>query len=245
MSLLQEDPQDLTTFILLQISTRLANSTAPAYQRSDFVVPEWAIVVNALLFAILCCSLIAALAGVIALQWVNEYDAGLDIVDARKLAVTRRFRFVGVEKWKMGEIIAILPLLLHASVFLFFVGMIEWMRNTNHIIYYICVGGVVVAAAFYGITATLGALFGNAPFRSPSARTLRFLIFLPAIFAIRTVRWVTSFLYMHVPLRYKVMFLVLNHYFFILWLNVSINTAGAEERARNGASFDYPVVKLD
>lgn len=161
----------------MQISTQLANSTAPAYQYVDFEIPRYAITVNALLFASLCCSLIAALAGVISLQWVSEYDARLDTVDARKHALIRHFRFLGVQKWNMGGIIAILPLLLHASVFLFFSGMVVWMGHRHFIIFLICGGGLALAIVFYAVTVTVAVTVGNAPFRSPMGRALRPIIF--------------------------------------------------------------------
>ena len=177
MRLLQEDPQDITNAILLQISYQLANNTLPVYQKTEFEVPAYAVIVNALLFASICCSLVAALAAVLALQWVNEYDAGIDTVDAKKRALIRHFRFIGVENWKMGGIIAMLPLLLHASVFLFFIGIALWAYYLHPIMYYICIGGATVAVAFYTITVILAASFSASPFRSPMARGLRYMIF--------------------------------------------------------------------
>ncbi|KIM22378.1 hypothetical protein M408DRAFT_323744, partial [Serendipita vermifera MAFF 305830] len=115
MKLLSEDQEGLTISILLRISNQLANNTIPAYVAGEFEAPQYAVVVNALLFSSLCCSLVTALAAVIALQWVNEYDARIDTVDAKKRALIRHFRFLGVQTWKMGQIIAVLPLLLHAA----------------------------------------------------------------------------------------------------------------------------------
>ncbi|KIM24315.1 hypothetical protein M408DRAFT_234515, partial [Serendipita vermifera MAFF 305830] len=177
MKLLQQDPQDASNAILIHISAQLANNTISAYQETTFEAPRYAVIVNILLFSSLCCSLAAALAGVIALQWVNEYDARLDTVDAQKQALIRHFRFLGVETWKMGGIIAILPLLLHASVFLFFAGLIGWARNLHDAVTQICVIGLIITSSFYAFTVILGALLGNAPFRSPMARALRFLLF--------------------------------------------------------------------
>jgi Family of unknown function (DUF6535) len=177
MKLLQDDPQVMTTAILLHISNQLANNTTPPFVADVFEAPRYAIIVNALLFSSLCCSLVAALAAVLALQWVNEYDARIDTVNARKRAFIRHFRFLGVQTWKMGEIIAVLPLLLHASVFLFFAGMIQWLNLLHYMIFYICVGGASIALAFYSVTVLLAAFFGNSPFRSPMARASRYLIY--------------------------------------------------------------------
>lgn len=177
MRLLQGDPQETTNTILLRISAQLANNSIPPYEETGFEPPQTAIIINALLFASLCCSLVAALAAVLALQWVNEYDARIDTVDAKKRAIIRHFRFLGVLQWKMGEIIAVLPLLLHASVFLFFAGIIEWLGTLHDVVFYICLGGACLAMVFYATTVTLSAFFGNSPFRSPMARAFRYMIY--------------------------------------------------------------------
>jgi hypothetical protein len=175
MKLLQEDPRDTTNAILVYISSQLANNTMPSYQQTVFHVPKYAVVVNALLFSSLCCSLVAALAAVLALQWVNEYDARIDTVDSKKRALIRNLRYAGVGKWKMAEIIAVLPILLHSSVFLFFAGVIAWLRSVHQVISWICVTGATTAAVFYLITVLLSANLDDSPFRSPVARACRYV----------------------------------------------------------------------
>lgn len=195
MKLLKEDPQDSTATILLHISAQLANNTTPAYESIPFTAPSYAVVVNALFFASLCFNLIAALAGVIALQWVNEYDARLVASNPQKRALTRHFRYLGVERWQMGGFISMLPLLIHTSVFLFFAGIIQWTKYLHLLVFYICIGGVTITFAFYVITAYLAVFFGDAPFRSPVSRGLHFLTFVPIIRMIqlirKTARWIS------------------------------------------------------
>jgi hypothetical protein len=100
MQLLEDDPQAVTTAILLHISNQLASNTTPPFVSDNFVVPQYAIITNALLFFSLGRSLVAALAAVLALQWVNEYDARINTVDARKDGVIRHFQRQGIETWK-------------------------------------------------------------------------------------------------------------------------------------------------
>lgn len=192
MKLLQEDTQDLTAAILLTISKQLANDTIPAYVPTEFQVPQYAVVVNALLFSSLFCSLVTALAAVIALQWVNEYDARIDTVDTKKRALIRHFRFIGVQTWKMGEIIAILPMLLHAAVFLFFSGLIIWLQDRHCTIFYICIGGGCVAIIFYLATILLASVCNDSPFRSPMARALRHLIYGSAQRMIKALEYIVQ-----------------------------------------------------
>ncbi|KIM23337.1 hypothetical protein M408DRAFT_55373, partial [Serendipita vermifera MAFF 305830] len=99
------------------------------FDQSDFVPATGSIPINCLLFASLGVSLCAALVSVMALQWVMDYDAAITRGGSspEDRAKRRQFRFAGVVTWKMGEIIAALPLLLYSSVILFWVGLTLWM----------------------------------------------------------------------------------------------------------------------
>lgn len=127
MRLLQEDPAIVTRDVLLAISNQLANNTIPAFEPTTFVAPAYAIRINYYFFLSISSSLIAALGAVLALQWVGSYDAGLNQSSPQDRALQRHFRYLGVDKWKMVQIIAFLPGLIFISLFLFFVGLAEWM----------------------------------------------------------------------------------------------------------------------
>ncbi|KIK59939.1 hypothetical protein GYMLUDRAFT_1000336, partial [Collybiopsis luxurians FD-317 M1] len=78
--------------------------------------------INGLFFASLSLSLATALLSVLVKQWLQAYSS-ISSGNAKERAVIRQFRFSGLEKWKVPEIIGILPLILHASLALFFVGL--------------------------------------------------------------------------------------------------------------------------
>jgi len=90
--------------------------------------------------------------------------------------------FSGVLKWKMGEIISSLPLLLYIAVFLFFLGAVGWIRSIHATVGNVLAFLAVVAALFYTATTVLAAGFASAPFRTPLSRGLyslsRFLLWL-------------------------------------------------------------------
>jgi Family of unknown function (DUF6535) len=171
----------------------------PPYRPTVFHVEHYVVLVNALLFASLCCSLVAALAAVLALQWVNEYDARIDTMDSEKRAIIRHLRYIGAGRWKMAEIIAVLPLLLHGAVFLFFAGIMSWLWNIHHVISWICVAGDATAGLFYAVTALLSASFSASPFRSPMARAVRYVQYMAAWHITnalyQTIRWTGSHSY--------------------------------------------------
>ncbi|PVG04035.1 hypothetical protein CPB86DRAFT_868804 [Serendipita vermifera] len=176
MRLLQEDPTETTRDILLSISNQLANNTASAFQRIEYETPEYAVVVNGLLFTSLSCSLTVALLAVLALQWVANYDMGLNTSSARKRALQRHVRWMGIERWKMGEIIASLPLLLFVSLFLFFIGIADWLWHLNRVISGIVVGGVGIGCLLYTVTNLISIIKLDAPFRTPVSKGLALLL---------------------------------------------------------------------
>ncbi|PVF91043.1 hypothetical protein CPB86DRAFT_452853 [Serendipita vermifera] len=172
MKLLQEDPAETTRDILFAISNQLANNSIPAFQRIEYETPEYAVVVNGPLFTSLSCSLIAALLAVLALQWVANYDMGLNTSSAHKRALQRHLRWMGIERWKMGEIIASLPLLIFVSLFLFFIGIADWLWHVNRAISGIVIGGIGIGCLVYTITNLISIIILDAPFRTPVSKGL-------------------------------------------------------------------------
>jgi hypothetical protein len=176
MKLLQEDPTETTRDILLAISQQIANNSIPAYQPVEYETPKYAVVVNGLFFAALSCGLIAALLAVLALQWVANYDVGLNTTSPRKRAIQRQVRWMGIENWKMSEIIALLPLLIFISLFLFFIGIADWLWHMNRIISGIVIGGIGIGFSLYTITTLISIVAIDAPFRTPISKGLAILV---------------------------------------------------------------------
>ncbi|PVF92403.1 hypothetical protein CPB86DRAFT_877905 [Serendipita vermifera] len=182
MKLLEEDPAETTRDILLTVSRQLANSSFPAFEPTAYETPPYAIIVNGLFFASLLCALIAALLGVLALQWVANYDTGLSTSSPEKRALQRHIRFRGVEKWKMSEVIASLPLLIFVALFLFFIGIADWLWHMNRAISGIVMGGIGIGFLLYTITHLISIIKIDAPFRTPLSKEL-------AVFIARAKEW--------------------------------------------------------
>ena len=162
---------------MILVTTNLANGTHTPYSRNTFEPTTMAISINCLLFASLGASLVAALASVIALQWVADYDAAITRGGSspEDRAKRRQYRFAGVINWKMGEIIAALPLLLYSSVALFWAGAIQWMWSLHYAVGYVVTAATVVTALFYITTTLVGAMYVSAPFHTPLSRALYWL----------------------------------------------------------------------
>ncbi|PVF91767.1 hypothetical protein CPB86DRAFT_878328 [Serendipita vermifera] len=172
MKLLQENSTDTTRDILLVITKQLANTSTPPFEQTPFAVQSFAIRVNCYFFTSISCSLLAALCAVLALQWVANYDLGLNTSSPRKRALQRQFRFMGAERWKMSNIIASLPLLIFVALFLFFVGLADWLWHVNRIISAIVIAGIAIGGALYLITNMISSIWIDAPFRSPVPKAL-------------------------------------------------------------------------
>jgi hypothetical protein len=172
MKLLQEDPAETTRDILYTMSQQLANNSFPPFPQVNYETPQYAVVVNGLLFTSLSFSLVAALLAVLSLQWVASYDMGLNTSSARKRALQRHTRWKGIEKWKMGEIIASLPLLIFVSLFLFFAGIADWLWHLNQAISGVITGGLGIGFLAYSVTNVISIVKLDAPFRTPVSKGL-------------------------------------------------------------------------
>ncbi|KAF5343026.1 hypothetical protein D9758_011112 [Tetrapyrgos nigripes] len=78
--------------------------------------------INGLFFASLSLSLVTALLSVLVKQWLQAY-ASLPNGNAMERSKIRQFRYQGFLKWRVPQIIGALPLVLHASLALFMVGL--------------------------------------------------------------------------------------------------------------------------
>ncbi|KIM27204.1 hypothetical protein M408DRAFT_71641, partial [Serendipita vermifera MAFF 305830] len=134
-NLLEQDSTETMVDVMIFYTNSRANGTFTEYTRPDFSPSVAAIWINCLLFGSLGASLVAALATVVALQWVVEFDAATSRGGSspRDRATRRQYRYAGVKKWGMGGVIAFLPQLMYFSVALFFAGMIQWMMILDNI----------------------------------------------------------------------------------------------------------------
>jgi hypothetical protein len=168
---LEEDKLEAIQGILITISNQMRNASTPAYQADAFKIEPWIIRVNCLFYASLGSSLFAALASVLALQWIREYDRGFsDILFPRSKALRRHSRLEGIHGWHMIEIISCLPLFLHLAFLLFLGGLVEWIRHLNMTIAGILIAFLCLSGAFYLVTHILAVVKPTAPFRTPISR---------------------------------------------------------------------------
>ncbi|KAH8822156.1 hypothetical protein DL96DRAFT_1447025, partial [Flagelloscypha sp. PMI_526] len=136
-SVLLPDHMEIATHLLAeQVSLLRANGNASAISAipSSNYAPSAAthatvdVWINALFFTSLSLAISVALVSVLAKQWLQAYTS-LTLGTAKERALVRHFRFAGLEKWKLGDIVAALPLLLHLSLAIFAVGLILFVHS--------------------------------------------------------------------------------------------------------------------
>lgn len=177
---LKSNPMDPSVEILTRISAQLGSfqingqtitSTQPTaqYQATTPSVPTPLILVNALWFTSLIFSLVAASIGILLKQWLREY--GNDMKDAAEDNLRiRQLRYESLVRWRVKEIVMLLPLLLQIALIMFLIGLMQLAWTLNFAIAVIVTTFVSVALAFTSVTMFLPAVAPTCPYKSPQAR---------------------------------------------------------------------------
>jgi hypothetical protein len=174
---LQPDSTDISKEILLQISLQLSNSSVPAYVEPPFIVPSDMAAVNVLLFASLAVILIDAYLAMLTKSWLRDFDRAWrssSVLEERARA--REMRLQGLERWKLADVVALLPLLTQASLALFGVALLVLLFNLHRPTAYLTFTIFAAAFCFYVCVTVISALDTTAPFTSPVSRVLQALI---------------------------------------------------------------------
>ena len=110
--------------VLIYQTQMMRNSSLGPYVPVDFAPPQYIVVVNAFFYASLGVMILAAFTAMLIKSWVREFDRGLRAMSIpEQRAKTREFRYLGMERWKLTEMVGILPSLIQISLFLFAVGL--------------------------------------------------------------------------------------------------------------------------
>src|SRR6266850_1492192 len=130
------------------ISPQLSIPSTPPAPFPDFKPSAFDIRVNVFWFMALILSLSAALLATLVQQWVRDYMHVFQwYSDPLKRARARQYLHEGSERWRMRVVAEAVPGLLQVSLFLYFVGLCDFVLNINT-----KVGvGTTIAIAFAGL----------------------------------------------------------------------------------------------
>lgn len=172
--MLKEDPIESTRNILLIMSIQLSNSSAPIATVANFGKPEaWTVRVNAAFCASLSLSIVAVLLAMLSKQWIREYTRALaGVSNEKEQAMRRHFRYRGLERWKMAQLMSTIPTLIHISLLIFFYGLSDLLFHFHRAVAVIAAIIFSIGAILYILFITLAASFADCPYRSPLSNSV-------------------------------------------------------------------------
>lgn len=174
---LKPDSGEATVALLIHISEQLAaasngsssgSSVLPYTNEVPFVPSGPSVRVNVFWFLSLLFSLSCALMATFIQQWARQYARAVDRRPTpHHRARVRAFLHDGLTIFNMKAVSMSIPTLLHASVFLFFAGLVQFLYPINRTIAYMALGFLVIFTALYAVATILPTVVRNCPYRTP------------------------------------------------------------------------------
>src|SRR6266851_1829241 len=173
---LKPDPQETSAFYLqkmyhLQAGPNISQPSVPSTltDPSSFSPPTHAIWVNSLWFLSLVISLSCAMLATSLQQWARHYiritqESGQS---PRSRARRRAFFADGMQKFHVPRVVEILPILVHLSLFVFFVGLLIYLFNINHTVFSTVMCWIALLTVVYGCITVLPLFWLDCPYYSP------------------------------------------------------------------------------
>jgi hypothetical protein len=170
---LEQDPMDIIQDVLIYQTQMMRNSSLGPYVPPDFSPPEHIVVVNGLFYASLGVMILAALIAMLIKSWVREFDRGLRAMSLpEQRAKTREFRYLGMERWGLPEMVGVLPLLVQISLLLFSIGLVLLLFHISRPSFGVTTAIFGVGVLYYTVTTSISIFVTSSPFHSPLSRTL-------------------------------------------------------------------------
>jgi hypothetical protein len=159
--------------VLIHISQQLSNSTTPAFVPATFQVSPTANVVNAFFFLSLAFVLIDAFLAMVVKGWLQEFDRGWRMYNVAHLrAQKRERRLQELERWKLHELVALLPILIQVSLMLFCIGLIVLIFPLHLPSAILSILACASVGGFYSFSTCVSIANKYSPFSSPVSRLL-------------------------------------------------------------------------
>jgi hypothetical protein len=167
------------TVVLLEVITQqlaaISNTTVPTpaiataiAAPNPFLPPASALLCNVLWFLSLAFSLACALSATLVEQWARNYLLATETRPAPyERARLFEYLYKGLERFHMASVVEAIPLLLHISLFLFFVGLVEFLRPVNFAISMLILVVLLSCVIIYTLATVIPAFQRNCPYCTP------------------------------------------------------------------------------
>jgi len=145
--------------------TVIPSSPPPPYP--TFITSSSDVRVNVFWFMALVFSLSAALLAILVQQWVRDYMHVFQrYSDPLKSARLRQYLHEGSEKWYMPVVAEAVPGLLHVSLFLFFVGLGDFVLNINATVAFSTIVPIGICGLLYILAIFAPVIYPQSPYQN-------------------------------------------------------------------------------
>ncbi|KAJ7255915.1 hypothetical protein C8J57DRAFT_1235837 [Mycena rebaudengoi] len=169
---LQPDSGNMTLDVLSQISLQLTalahNTSFTTEPPRTFEPTRAALLCNSLWFFSLALSMTCALLATLVEQWAREFIHKTEIKPSPiRRARIFSFLYFGLRRFGMHKVVDTIPMLLHASLILFFGGLVAFLLPINRLMMYL-MGSVLLAfIVLYSTLTILPTISLDCPYRTP------------------------------------------------------------------------------
>ncbi|KAF9257542.1 hypothetical protein L218DRAFT_829186, partial [Marasmius fiardii PR-910] len=153
---LQEDPSETTVALLRELVQQGRGETPSTPEL--FVASPSVVRINTFWFLSLAVTLVDALFAILCKQWIRELRRQTNSTTPQEALALRWLRHKSFKEWKVPGMLASLPILLEAALFLFFAGFLELLWMTHPVPFGFALAVVGIAGIFYLLTTVLPGL---------------------------------------------------------------------------------------
>ncbi|KAF9067053.1 hypothetical protein BDP27DRAFT_940941 [Rhodocollybia butyracea] len=133
---------------------------------TKFVPGTLDIWINCLWVVSLVLALVVALASVLVKQWLHRYIA-VQSGTPKARSHVRQLRYQGFEEWQVLNIIGALPVVMHLSLLLFFLGLVLFLIPLQLALSWIVGSITVTVYGLYFLSALLPTIRPQCPYKTP------------------------------------------------------------------------------
>ncbi|KAH9958758.1 hypothetical protein BC827DRAFT_549816 [Russula dissimulans] len=174
--------QQQTVVLLNQISIQISSLGPLASVSANLTLPSATpsssdVRVNIYWFMSLVSSLSAALLATLVQRWARDHMYIFQRYShPLKVARIRQYLHEGVEGWYMPAIAEAVPGLVHISLFLFFLGLADFLLNTHALVGQLTLFPIILCATLYTISSIAPIMYPQAPYRSSFTCLIWYLV---------------------------------------------------------------------
>ncbi|KAJ7137401.1 hypothetical protein C8R43DRAFT_929064, partial [Mycena crocata] len=170
-------PADKTVLLLEQISQQMAaaaNGTSLNISTSAPFTPLLtSILCNLLWFISLGLALTSAFIATLVEQWARDFLHRTEIRSAPGIrARIFSFLYYGLKRFKMHAVVELIPLLLHASLLLFFAGLVAFLVPVNTVVTALAGLLLLIITSVYLVLTLIPLFHLDSPYRTPLSGAL-------------------------------------------------------------------------